>query len=120
MLTMTVPDIPVLSREGGLDYYDQRLRDADADAECADRFQLVTAEPIMGSSFAMWRRQRQRRLPANQMLWFYNSMCSAYSATQCPRWGLASDVFLSEDFDGDLKDYMRLATGASGIAAFTS
>jgi subtilisin-like proprotein convertase family protein len=58
--------------------------------------------------------------PANQMRWFYNfNVAPPIPATQARDWGLASDVFLSEDFDGDFKDDIAVwRSGGSGVAAF--
>ncbi|HEX8289296.1 MAG TPA: FG-GAP-like repeat-containing protein [Pyrinomonadaceae bacterium] len=57
--------------------------------------------------------------PVNQARWFYNINGSS-AATVALDWGLAStDIFLSEDFDGDRKDDITVwRPGAPGVAAF--
>ncbi len=53
-----------------------------------------------------------------QITWFWNINGSA-AATSASAWGLASDEFLTEDFDGDDKDDIACwRPGAATVAAF--
>ncbi len=53
-----------------------------------------------------------------QITWFWNINGSA-AGTAASRWGLGSDEFLSEDFDGDDKDDIACwRPGAATVAAF--
>ena len=55
--------------------------------------------------------------PTGQIRWFVGYNGAAGGAA--PDWGLASDFFLPEDYDGDNKsDYAVWRAGAPGVAAF--
>lgn len=54
---------------------------------------------------------------SGQVRWFYN--LSSGGATVALDWGLATDFFVSEDFDGDSKDDVSVwRPGAATVAAF--
>jgi hypothetical protein len=56
--------------------------------------------------------------PSGQIRWFYNINGSA-NPTVALDWGLASDFFVPEDFDGDGKDDITVwRPGAATVAAF--
>jgi subtilisin-like proprotein convertase family protein len=55
--------------------------------------------------------------PNGQVRWFWN--INGGGATQAADWGLASDFFISEDFDNDNKDDIAVwRPGAATVAAF--
>jgi subtilisin-like proprotein convertase family protein len=55
--------------------------------------------------------------PSGQVTWYINN--SSGGATQAFSWGLATDFFMAEDFDGDAKDDITVwRPGASPNAAF--
>ncbi len=55
---------------------------------------------------------------SGQITWFYNTNGTG-AATQAFQWGLASDFFVSGDFDGDNKDDIAVwRPGAATVAAF--
>ncbi len=56
--------------------------------------------------------------PSGQVNWFYNLNNSA-APTVAFAWGLATDFFITEDFDGDNKDDISVwRPGAAGVASF--
>ncbi len=55
--------------------------------------------------------------PTGQITWFWN--VNGGGATQASAWGLATDFFISEDFDGDDKDDIAVwRSGAATVASF--
>ena len=56
--------------------------------------------------------------PTGQITWFYNENGTG-APTRAFAWGLATDTFISEDFDGDDKDDIAVwRPGAATVAAF--